>query len=68
MIVSENTIVAEGLGTLFKNLGRSSARESKKSATFVLKIPGRAVIIRAKLGSAAVGKIQKDPRVQSQKL
>ena len=37
MIVSDNTIKAEGLGSFFKNLGKISAKAGKKLATNVLK-------------------------------
>ena len=40
MIVSDNTIQAEGLGDFFKNLGKLSAEAGKKLATNVLKNPG----------------------------
>ena len=45
MIVSDNTIQAEGLGSFFKNLGRISARAGRKLATNVIKNPGRALEI-----------------------
>ena len=38
MIVSDNTIQEEGLGSFFKNLGRISAKAGKKLATNLLKI------------------------------
>ena len=41
MIVSDNTIEIEGLGTFFKKLGRTSA--GKKMSTNVLKNQGRAL-------------------------
>ena len=37
MTFTKNTIKAEGLGTSFKNLGRSSAKANKNLATKVLK-------------------------------
>ena len=37
MIVSDNTIQAERLGSFFKNLGKISAKAGKKLATNVLK-------------------------------
>ena len=40
MIVSDNTIKAEGLGSFFKNLGKISSKAGKKLATNVLKNPG----------------------------
>ena len=53
MIVSDNTIKAEGLGDFFKNLGKLSARAGKKLATNVLKNPGRALEISANVATAA---------------
>ena len=53
MNVSDNTIQAEGLGSFFKNLGRLSAEAGKKSATKVLKNPGRALEITANIATAA---------------
>ena len=32
MTVSDNTIKAEGLGSFFKNLGKSSAKADKKNS------------------------------------
>ena len=40
MIVSDNTIKAEGLSSFFKNLGRMPAKAGKKIATNVLKKTG----------------------------
>ena len=56
MIVSNDTIQAEGLGKFFKNLGKASAKAGKKLATNVLKNPGRALAIGANIGSAAVSR------------
>ena len=56
MLVSDNTIKAEGLGKFFKNLGKASAKAGKKLATNVLKNPGRALEIGANIGSAAVSR------------
>ena len=47
MIVSDNTIQAEGLCSFFKNLGRKSASAGKKLAINVLKNPGRSLEIGA---------------------
>ena len=57
MIVSDNTIQAERLGSFFKNLGRISAQASKKVATNVLKNPGRASEITWKITTAPASKI-----------
>ena len=53
MIVTDNTIKAEGLSSFFKNLGKLSAKAGKKLATKVLKNPGRALEIGANVASAA---------------
>ena len=52
MTVSDNTIKAEGLGDVFKNLGKIGLNVSKKMAKNVLKNPGRALEIGANVGSA----------------
>ena len=52
MIVSDNTIQAEGLGDFFKNLGKKGLNVSKKMAKNVLKNPGRALEIGANVGTA----------------
>ena len=59
MIVSDNTIQAEGLGSFFKNLGRISAKSGKKLATNVLKNPGRALEITSNIATAAATKSPK---------
>ena len=56
MIVSNNTIQAEGLGSFFKNLGRISAKAGKKLATNVLKNPGRALEVTSNIATAAATK------------
>ena len=56
MIVSDNTIQAEGLGSFFKNLGRISAKAGKKLATNVLKNPGKALEITSIIATAAATK------------
>ena len=56
MIVSDNTIKAEGLGSFFKNLGKLSSKAGKKLATNVLKNPGRALEIGANIATAAATK------------
>ena len=43
MIVSDNTIQAEGLGDFFKNLGKKGLNVSKRIAKNVLKNPRRAL-------------------------
>ena len=53
MIVSNNTIKAEGLSSFFKNLGKISAKAGKKLAKNVLSNPGRALDLTAKLATAA---------------
>ena len=59
MIVSDNTIKAEGLGSFFKNLGKISAKAGKKLATNVLKNPGRALEITPNIATAAATKSPK---------
>ena len=59
MIVSDNTIKAEGLGSFFKNLGEISSKAGKKLATNVLKNPGRALEIGANIATAAATKSPK---------
>ena len=60
MIVSDNTIEAEGLGSFFKNLGKISAKTGKKLATNVFKNPGRALEIGAKVAIAAASRNPKN--------
>ena len=60
MIVSDNTIEAEGLGSFFKNLGKISAKAGKKLATNALKNPGRFLEIGANVASAAVSRNPKE--------
>ena len=59
MIVSDNVIQAEGLGSFFKNLGKISAKASKKLAKHVLSNPGRALDLTAKIATAAATKSPK---------
>ena len=59
MIVSDNTIQAEGLGSFFKNLRRISANAIKKLATNVLKNPSRALQNTSKFATAAATKSAK---------
>ena len=56
MIVSDNTIQAEGLGDFFKNLGKVSSKAAKKLATNALKNPSRFLEIGANVATAAVTK------------
>ena len=56
MTVSDNTIKAEGLGSVFKNLGKISAKAGKKLATNILKNPGRALKIGANVATAAASR------------
>ena len=56
MIVSDNTIQAEGLGDFFKNLGKASSRAVKKLATDTLKNPARFLEIGANVATAAATK------------
>ena len=59
MIVSDNTIQAEGLGDFFKNLGKISAKAGKKLAKNVLSNPTRALDLTAKIATAAATKSPK---------
>ena len=59
MIVSDNAIKAEGLGSFFKNLGKLSSKAGKKLATNVLKNPGRALDLTAKIATTAATKSPK---------
>ena len=59
MIVSDNTIQAEGLGDFFKNLGKISAKAGKKLAKNVLSNPGRALDLTAQIAIAAATKSPK---------
>ena len=60
MIVSDNTIQAEGLGDFFKNLGKFSAKAGKRLATNVLRNPGRALEIEASVATAAASRNPKN--------
>ena len=59
MIVSHNTIQAEGLSSFFKNLGKISAKAGRKLATNVLKNPVRALEITSNIATAAATKSPK---------
>ena len=59
MIVSDNVIQAEGMGSFFKNLGKISSKAGKKLATNVLKNPSRALEIGANIATAAATKSPK---------
>ena len=59
MLVSDNTIQAEGLGDFFKNLGKISAKAGKKLAKNVLSNPGRALDLTTKIATAAATKSPK---------
>ena len=59
MIVSDNTIKAEGLRDFFKNLGKNSVKAGKKLAKNVLGNPGRALDLTAKIATAAATKSPK---------
>ena len=56
MIVSDNTIKAEGLGSFFKNLGKISAKAGKKLATNALKNPASFLEIGANVATAAASR------------
>ena len=52
MIVSDDTIQAEGQGSFFEKLGRISAKASKELATNNLKNPGRALKSTSNIATA----------------
>ena len=56
MIVSDNTVQAEGLGDFFKNLRKVSSKAAKKLAKNALKNPSRFLEIGANVATAAVSK------------
>ena len=60
LIVSDNTIPAEGLGSFLKNLGKISAKAGKKLATNVVKNLRRALEIGANVATAAASKNAKN--------
>ena len=53
VIVSDNTVPAEGLGGFFKNLGKKGIKVSKKMGKNVLSNPRRALELIAKIATAA---------------
>ena len=59
MIVSDNTVQAEGLGDFFKNLGKKGLNVSKKMAKNVLSNPGRALDLTTKIAKAAASRNSK---------
>ena len=59
MIVSDNTIKAEGLGSFYLNLRKISAKAGKKLAKNVISNPGRALDLTAKIATPAATKSPK---------
>ena len=59
MIVSDNTIQAEGLGHFFENVSKKRINISKKMAKNVISNPGRALDLTAKIATAAASKNSK---------
>ena len=59
MIVTDNTIQAEGLGDFFKSLGKKGLTVSKKMAKNVISNPGRASDLTAKIATAAASRNSK---------
>ena len=59
MIVSDNTKQAEGLGSLFTNLWKLSAKTSRNLATNALKNPSRFLEICANVATAAASRTPK---------
>ena len=60
MIVSDNTIQAEGLGDFFKSLGKKGMNVSKKMAKNVLSNTRRALDLTAKIATAAASRNSKE--------
>ena len=60
MIVSENTIKAEGLVDFFMDLRKKGLKGSKKLAKYVLKNPARALDITANNATAAASRNPKN--------
>ena len=60
MIVSDNTIQAEGLGDFFKKLGKVSGKAAKKLATNALKNPARFLEIGANVAAATASRNPKE--------
>ena len=56
MIVSDNTIQAEGLGDFFKNFGKVSSKAAKKLARNALKNPSRFLEIGANVAAATASR------------
>ena len=56
MIVSDNTIAAEGLQDFFKNLGKKRLNVSNKLSKNVLQNPGRALDFTASTAAAAASR------------
>ena len=59
MIVSDNTVQAEGLGEFLKNPGKKGLNVSKKMAKSVLSNPGRALNLTTKIATAAASRNSK---------
>ena len=60
MMLSDNTIQAEGLSDFFENLGKIGLNVSKKMAKNLLKNPGRALDITANIATAAASRNPKN--------
>ena len=56
LIVSDQTIQAEGLGDFFKHLGKATAKAAKNVGKKILSNPGRALELAANIGTAAASK------------
>ena len=59
MVVSDNTMKAEGLGDFFENIGKKRWNVSKKMAKNVLSSPTRALDLTAKTATAAASRNSK---------
>ena len=56
MIVTDNTIQAEGLGDFFINLGKKGLNVSKKMAKNLISNPGWALDLTAEIATAAASR------------
>ena len=65
MIVSDNTVAAESLGSFFMSLGNSFVKMGKKLGKKALKNPGRALDVIASIASAAASR---NPKAASSSL
>ena len=60
MKISDNTIQADGLDNFFRNWGKKGLNSSKKMAKNVLENPSRALVITARIATAATSENPKN--------